>query len=119
MDHGRLPAWRRGIELAHTVCAAVAAGRLASTEAGQKLRRAAVSVPSLVGEAFLDLRGPDASEALAQAAERLSEVGRLLSVPGVGEALGEAEQSGLLAEVASLRGDLDELRRSLGPGLAH
>ncbi len=107
------------MELAHTVCAAVAAGRLASTDAGQMLRRAAVSVPSLVGEAFLDLTGPDASEALGQAAERLAEVGRLLSLPGVGEALGEAEQTGLLAEVAGLRGELDELRRSLGPGPAH
>jgi hypothetical protein len=119
MDHGRLPAWKRGMDLAHSVCAAVADGSLARTDAGKRLRSAAVSVPSLVGDAFLDLSGPDAGLALSQAAEKLSEVARLLSLEAVGQSLGEAERSGLLTEVESLRAELLELRGSLGPASSH
>jgi len=107
------------MELAHTLCAAVAEGALARTDAGQRLRQAAVSVPSLVGEAFLDLSGPDAGRILALAAEKLTEVARLLSLPAVGESLGEVDRSGLLSEIESLRAELVELIGSLGPGASH
>ena len=118
MDHGRIPAWRRGIELAHTVCAAVAGGTLARTDAGQRLRSAAVSVPSLVGEAFMDLTATDAAEALARASARLSEVARLLALEPVRLELGEPETTSLLAEIEALRADLADLsaNRSLSPG---
>jgi len=118
MDHGRIPAWRRGIELAHTVCAAVAGGALALTDAGQRLRKAAVSVPSLVGEAFLDLTAPDAAEALSRASAKLSEVAQLLALDAVREALGEPETAALLSEIEALRADLEDLsaRRARRPG---
>ena len=118
-DHGRIPAWRRGMELAHTVCAAVAGGALARTEAGQQLRKAAVSVPSLVGDALLDLSGPDSGRVLAEAAEKLAEVARLLSLPAVGESLGEVDRTGLLSQIESLRAELVELKGPLGPGALH
>ncbi len=110
MDHGRGPAFRRGMDLAHTVCAAVAAGALARTEAGQRLRKAAISVPSLVEEAFVDLAAPDAAEALSLATTRLSEVADLLAVESVRDSLPDAEKTSLLAEIEALRADLEALR---------
>jgi four helix bundle protein len=110
MDHARGPAWRRGMELAHTVCAAVAGGALARTDEGQRLRKAAVSVPSLVGEAFLDQGAADASRSLGAAAEKLAEVGGILSLDAVRDALGESEQAALLREIDLLRAELDVLR---------
>lgn len=119
MDHGRIPAWRRGIELAHTVCAAVAGGTLARTDAGQRLRSAAVSVPSLVGEAFIDLTATDAAEALSRALARLSEVARLLGLEPVREALGDQETASLLAEIEALRADLADLAGHRTPPSGH
>ncbi|HQR67434.1 MAG TPA: hypothetical protein PLB02_08580 [Thermoanaerobaculia bacterium] len=118
MDHGRIPAWRRGIDLAHTVCAAVAGGALARTDAGRRLRSAAVSVPSLVGEAFLDLTASSAGEALSRASVKLSEVAQLLAQDPVRQSLGEAETASLLAEIEALREDLDGLsaNRRTPPG---
>jgi four helix bundle protein len=110
MEHGRGPAFRRGMDLAHTVCATVASGALARTEDGQKLRKAAVSVPSLVGEAFVDLSAPDAAAALSQASARLSEVADLLSLDSVRESLGDPERTSLLVEIEALLADLEELR---------
>ncbi len=112
MDHGRGPAFRRGMDLAHTVCAAVAGGALARTDAGQRLRKAVVSVPSLVGEAFLDLTAPDAAAALAEASAKLSEVARLLMLDPVRQSLGDTDRNSLLAEIEALRSDLEELRNS-------
>lgn len=119
MDHGRIPAWRRGIDLAHTVCAAVAGGTLARTEAGLRLRSAAVSVPSLVGEAFLDLAADDAGEALSRASVKLSEVAQLVSQDPVRQSLGEAETASLLAEIDSLRADLESLIANRGTPPGH
>ncbi len=119
MDHGRIPAWRRGIDLAHTVCAAVSEGALARTDAGQRLRKAAVSVPSLVGEAFMDLTASDAAEALSRASAKLSEVAQLLGTDPVRESLGDSETAALLAEIEVLRADLDDLSASRGPRPGH
>jgi four helix bundle protein len=119
MDHGRGPAFRRGMELAHTVCAAVAAGALARTEAGQRLRKAAVSVPSLVEEAFVDLAGADAAKALSQASARLSEVADLLSLEPVRQSFGEPDRTSLIAEIEALRADLEALRGSRTGAAGH
>jgi four helix bundle protein len=113
MDHARGPAWRRGMELAHTVCAAVAGGALARTDEGQRLRKAAVSVPSLVGEALLDLNASDAATALSQASAKLSEVALLLAIEPVRQSIGDAERDSLLGEIEALRADLEGL---LSPG---
>jgi four helix bundle protein len=112
MDHARGPAFRRGMELAHTVCAAVAEGALARTEAGQRLRKAVISVPSLVGEAFLDRTTSEAAAALAEASAKLSEVARLLALDPVRQSLGDLERNSLLAEIEALRADLEQLRSS-------
>ena len=117
MHHVRGPAFRRGMDLAHTLCAAVAGGALARTEAGQRLRRAAVSVPSLVEEAVADLSAPDAAAALSQASARLSEVADLLALESVRNSLPESERSSLLAEIEALRADLGEILRNR-PGAA-
>ena len=74
-----LPTWKRGMSFAHTVYAAVEAAGAKGTEAGTRLRKAAVSVPSLVGEAFLDLPGSDVEEALGLAETKLAEVASLLT----------------------------------------
>lgn len=109
MDHGRGPAFRRGMDLAHTLCAAAAGGSLARTEAGQRLRKAAVSVPSLVGEAVADLAAPDAATALSRASAILLEVADLLSRDPVRESLPEPERISILAEIEALRADLGQL----------
>ncbi len=113
--HGRIPTWRRGLEFAHTVCAAVAGGPLGGTDAGRRLRSAAVSVPSLVGEAFLDQGAAEAARSLLAAAEKLAEVAGILSLDPIRQALGEPERMALLREIESLRAELDLLRDGL-PG---
>src|SRR6266545_7521853 len=74
-----LPTWKLGMSFAHTVYAAVEAAGAKGTDAGTRLRKAAVSVPSLVGEAFLDLPGSDVAEALGLAETKLNEVEKLLT----------------------------------------
>lgn len=118
-DHGRIPTWRRGMEFAHTVCAAVAAGPLGGTDAGQKLRKAAVSVPSLVGEAFLDPGTAEAARSLVAAAEKLAEVASILALDPIRQALGEPERAALLRELDTLRVELDVLRDGLPGGTSH
>ncbi len=107
------------MEFAHTVCAAVAGGPLGGTDAGRKLRTAAVSVPSLVGEAFLDQGGAEAARSLQAAAEKLAEVAGILSLDPVRQALGEPERTALLTEIDSLRAELDVLRVGFPGGAAH
>ncbi len=107
------------MEFAHTVCAAVAGGPLGGTDAGQRLRRAAVSVPSLVGEAFLDPGAAEAARSLAAAGEKLSEVAGILALEQIRQALGEPERAALLGEIDALSAELDGLRRSLPAGTSH
>ena len=115
----KVPAWKRGIDLAHTVCVTVEALGLARTEAGQQLRRTVVSVPSLLGEAFLDSAGRRVGQALQEAAMKLAEVAGLLSQDVVRTALPEADLAGLLDEIEGLQREIDRLLGSRDDGPSH
>jgi four helix bundle protein len=110
-DYKNLPVWKKGMTLAHTVYAAVEMAGVKGTEAAKRLRKAAVSVPSLVGEAFLDLSGRDVDEALTLADSKLAEVARLLGEEPLLASIGEAERAGMLADIESLRADVEGLRQ--------
>jgi len=108
-EYKNLPLWKRGMTLAHTVYAAVEAAGAKGTEAGTRLRKAAVSVPSLVGEAFLDLSGKDVGEALSLAETKLDEVRHLLASPAL-SGIPPADLNSLLEDLESLKAELAELR---------
>jgi four helix bundle protein len=108
-EYKNLPLWKRGMTLAHTVYAAVEAAGAKGTEAGTRLRKAAVSVPSLVGEAFLDLSGKDVGEALCLAETKLEEVRQLLASPAL-NGIPPADLESLLGDLESLKAELAELR---------
>jgi four helix bundle protein len=108
-EYKNLPLWKRGMTLAHTVYAAVEAAGAKGTEAGTRLRKAAVSVPSLVGEAFLDMSGKDVGEALSLAEAKLSEVQGLLTSPSL-SGIPDADRESLLADLESLKAELVQLR---------
>jgi four helix bundle protein len=114
-----LPLWKRGMSLAHTVYAAVEASGAKGTEAGIRLRKAAVSVPSLVGEAFLDTTGKDVAEALALAETKLEEVRRLLTSEPSLNAIPSADIEGLLGDLESLKSEIAGLREARNPGTMH
>jgi len=105
-----VPAWKRGMSFAHTVYAAVEAAGAKGTEAGTRLRKAAVSVPSLVSEAFLDLPGSDPREALGLAETKLAEVSSLLTSEPALAGIPEADRESLLADLSVLRAEVAELR---------
>lgn len=109
-DYKSLPTWKRGMTLAHTVYAAVEASGAKGTDAGTRLRKAAVSVPSLVGEAFLDLSGGNVSEALGLAEAKLAEVANILVSEPALAGIPEADRDGLLADLSVLRAELAQLR---------
>jgi four helix bundle protein len=109
-DYKNLPTWKRGMSFAHTVYAAVEAAGAKGTDAGTRLRKAAVSVPSLVGEAFLDLSGGDVTEALGLAEAKLAEVASILTSEPALESLPEADRESLLADLSALRAELAQLR---------
>lgn len=111
-DYKNFPLWKRGMSLAHGVYAAVEAAGAKGTEAGTRLRKAAVSVPSLVGEAFLDLSGREVGEALALAEKKLDEVRTLLSSDPSLRSIPEPDLEGLLADLESLKAEIIELRVS-------
>jgi len=108
-DYKNLPLWKRGMTLAHTVYAAVEAAGAKGTEAGTRLRKAAVSVPSLVGEAFLDTSGKDVSEALNLAESKLDEVQMLLKSPAL-NGIPSSDLESLLEDLESLKAELAQLR---------
>jgi len=109
-DFKNLPAWKRGMAVAHTVYAAAEVAGLSGSEAGRRLRKAAVSVPSLIGEAYLDPGGREAEEALFLAQGRIAELERLLASEAELAAIPESERLALLAEIDLLKEDLEELR---------
>lgn len=104
-----LPLWKKGMSLAHTVYAAVEAAGAKGTDAGTRLRKAAVSVPSLVGEAFLDLSGRQVGEALSLAEAKLDEVQALLASPSL-SGIPSADLESLLEDLESLKAELVEIR---------
>jgi len=109
-EYKNVPTWKRGMTFAHTVYAAVEAAGAKGTDAGTRLRKAAVSVPSLVGEAFLDLSGGDVTEALGLAEAKLAEVASLLTSEPTLESIPEADRESLLADLSALRAELAQLR---------
>ncbi len=109
-DYKNLPLWKKGMSLAHGVYAAVEAAGAKGTESGIRLRRAAVSVPSLVGEAFLDTTGKDVGEALALAETKLDEVRGLLTTEPALKVIPEDDRLGLLGELESLKAEIAGLR---------
>ncbi len=111
------PIWKRGMLFAHAVYAAVEAAGSKATGAGGRLRKAAVSVPSLIGEAFLDPTGRG-DDALLLASSRLSEVGRLLLEEAGLAGLAEGDRRALLAEVDALKGEIEVLRLQRGSQVA-
>lgn len=98
------------MSFAHTVYAAVEAAGAKGTDAGTRLRKAAVSVPSLVGEAFLDLSGADVTEALSLAERKLAEVASLLTSEPALVQIPDADRESLLADLTALRAELAQLR---------
>lgn len=108
-EYKNLPLWKKGMSLAHTVYAAVEASGAKGTEAGTRLRKAAVSVPSLVGEAFLDTSGKAVGEALTLAESKLDEVQMLLKSPAL-NGIPSADLESLLEDLVSLKAELVELR---------
>jgi four helix bundle protein len=105
-DYKNLPLWKRGMSLAHAVYATVEEAGLKESEAGRRLRKAAVSVPSLVGEAFLDLSGREVDEALTLAYSKLAEVARLLTDEPALLPIPQPDRTALLADVQALRLEL-------------
>jgi four helix bundle protein len=102
MDVRETPAWRKAIGLAHEVCAALeGAGDLAG-DSGHRLRRAALAVPSLVADAFLDTGAADCRERLSDAAARVAELRQLLRTPELRRCVPGPEADALLTEAEAL-----------------
>jgi four helix bundle protein len=118
-EYKSIPLWKRGMSLAHGVYAAVEAAGVKGTEAGTRLRKAAVSVPSLVGEAYLDPTGREAGEALTLAEAKLDEVRRLLSSDPALKAIPREELDGLLGDLETLKAEITELRLTRTGETAH
>lgn len=110
MDVRETPAWRKAIGLAHEVCAALEETPVLPGDAGQRLRRAALAVPSLVAEAFLFTGADDCRERLSAAAGRVAELRALLGTPELRRAVPGPEADALLADAEALSVEI----RSLG-----
>lgn len=102
-------AWHRGHVLAHSVWAAVDAARLSATGPGLELRRAAVALPSLIGDALLGIGDQTPAEVLARCREKLQEVERLLDSAPLRQGLADADREGLLEDVGALLGELERV----------
>lgn len=109
-DYKSLPAWKRGMTLAHTIYAAADQAGLSQTDWGRRLRKTSVQIPSLIGEAFLDAGGREADEALFTALARLNELERLLLGEPAGASLPSLDCEELKAEITFLKQELEELR---------
>ncbi len=108
-DYKTLPAWKRGMTLAHAIYAAAEEAGLNQSDLGRRLRKTSVQIPSLIGEAFLDAGGREAGEALFLATARLGELQRLLAEEA-SSAISADERGVLMGEISSLQDDLDALR---------
>jgi four helix bundle protein len=87
-------------------------GAVPQRESADRLRRAAVSIPSLVAEAFLDTETNDPVEVLARACARLGEVQDLLAREPLATAMPDEDRQGLLDQIERLVGELERLRVS-------
>jgi len=102
MDVRTTPAWRKAIGLAHEVCAALETARDLPGDAGPRLRRAALAIPSLFADAFLDTDARTCHERLADAATQVSELTQLLGTPELRKYVPGPEADVLLSEAESL-----------------
>ncbi len=109
MDVRETPAWRKALGLAHEVCAALEVSADLPGDSGQRLRRAALAVPSLVADAFLDTDARDCRERLSDAAERVAELRQLLRAPELRMFVPGPEADALLAEAESLAAEIRAL----------
>jgi hypothetical protein len=115
-DYKSLPAWKRGMTLAHAIYAAADQAGLSQTDLGRRLRKTSVQIPSLIGEAFLDAGGREAGEALSLAGARLGELECLLVEEASAGAIPSDERAALRQEIAILQVELDTFRV---PKIAH
>ncbi len=118
-DYKNLPLWKKGMSLAHAVYAAVEAAGTKSTDSGIRLRKAAVSVPSLVGEAFLDASERDVHEALALAEAKLAEVRTILTSEQAAGTIAPDDLAGLLADLDGLRSEIAGFIEEKGRETSH
>ena len=102
MDVRETPAWRKAIGLAHEVCVALEGAGDLPGDSGQRLRRAALAVPSLVADAFLDTGPRDCRERLSDAAGRVAELRQLLRAPEFRRFVPGPEADALLFEAEAL-----------------
>lgn len=106
MDVRETPAWRKALGLAHEVCVALEGAGDLPGDSGQRLRRAALAVPSLVADAFLETGARDCRERLADAAARVAELEQLLRAPELRRFVPGPEADALLAETEALAGEI-------------
>ena len=118
MDVRETPAWRKALGLAHEVCVTLEGAGDLPGDSGQRLRRAALAVPSLVADAFLDTGAYDCRERLSDAAARVAELRQLLRTPELRQLLRTPElrmfvpgpeADALLAEAEALAGEIRAL----------
>ena len=109
MDVRETPAWRKAVGLAHEVCAALEDRDDLPGDSSLRLRRAALAVPSLVADAFLNTDADDCRERLSAAAGRVAELRRLLREPEVRMHVPGPEAEALLAEAAALSAEIRAL----------
>ena len=109
MDVRETPAWKRAIGLAHEVCATLEDAGDFPGDSGQRLRRAALAVPSLVADAFLDSDARDCRERLSDAAARVAEVRQLIRSPEFRLLVPGPEADDLLAEAEALTSEIRAL----------
>lgn len=107
-DYKSLPSWKRGMAVAHSVYALVEAAGLKESEAGRRARKAAVAIPSLIGEAFLETDARTPEEYLFLTLGRLAEIGRLMEEEPIASAVAEPDRIALLADLHLLEEELRE-----------
>jgi four helix bundle protein len=118
-DYKNLPAWKHAISLAHQVYGALEEAQLSRAPEGLRLRRAAVAVPSLIAEGFLNVTGRDLAEALLLALGKLEEVRTLLAEDRTLARGLEFRGAAILGELDLLEGEVRRIREHGAPAAAH
>ncbi len=109
MDVRETPAWRKAVGFAHEVCATLEDAASDPGDSGQRVRRAALAVPSLVADAFLNTNAQDCHERLSAAASRVAEVRLLLRSPEFRLLVPGPEADALLSEAEFLAAEIRAL----------